>query len=280
MAKKEPLVLFSPPIVHIPSPVSSNNLDHSFLFTEPLCTSSQVPVDICALPPSLLPIPTTDNNNSTVKPITAASFLLTSDVCLEPPYFYDGDNISFFTSFINQPVHSTATTNATVPIAIPTELISKPEFNNTFNLIEELCQLPLDTLIPSCSVPFVADVSMQLTTKPTDTLIVQPASNNIDLFHFIDSPLSPCYQPPNQQKKIDNLNAPFTSYPRIEPHYVYPPDYVKPCRKCNNKIDFNALLSIPNHLPKGQQIMCAPCLLSFISKPSDFNVDYFYRSLF
>ena len=237
------------------------SIESSFLHAEPLCTSSQV-IDQTFITIHIPSPPDNDRNSSiasynriTDKPIdivpikSAASLLLDSKQEFnEPASFYSNDNISFFTSIIEEPKH----------------LITEPLIiNNTGNLIEELLNLSTTLLLPT-NLPTESPMSP---TIKEETIINNSASTPvIDL---------PCIS-----ENHHLLNAPFTSYPYVDLIPSYNPNYIHPCRCCLKTINFSTLLHIPQHLPKGGQIMCAECLLTFVSRPRDLNVHYFHRNLF
>jgi hypothetical protein len=248
-------------IPNIPISVNSPNLspcNNSFIDYEPICTSTQlldnnfitihIPstledqqskiINLSPSSPNNNPSTDTDIKPNNFKPISAASFLLPDEMCIEPKSFYTNDCISFETSFINQRIS---------PTNVQADLfkdIPLPPFNDTAHLINEL--VLLDDIFESPMSP--DDCSSALRAVP---------SIGADKYLY---------------------NAPFTSYPRVEVHHS--PDCAKLCRCCRQTIDFTTLLTIPQHLPKGSQIMCAKCLLTFISRPRDPNLDFFYRNLF
>jgi hypothetical protein len=261
------------PIISV-SPNIATNVENSFILCDPLCTSSQVdkyvtinipspadvivindttmvasPMELCniinnsVLDFDLQPSTSTKLPTSTppiLEPQLIQPFLLTSNICTEPPSFYSNDNISFFTH--EQP---------------NTSIMPVPNVIDTFDLINELCQIPNN-----------------LSNEQRQSQIVVST----------ESPMSPVLNQPSPVHSLTTIgntviNAPFTAYPFVDSHFKKPVDYINPCRCCGQSIDFAHLLTIPHHLPKGAQIMCARCLLTFLSRPRDYNVEYSHRNL-
>jgi hypothetical protein len=215
-------------------------------------------------------------------------------MCLEPPSFYDNDNISFYThdksDNLQPPTISLVPTNvptilphhnttvSIMPASLPdVPVIHIPEFNDTNNLINDLLELEPNLF---------ADVCMELAFETPTSPVAQPILN-LEQFNYNDTPMSPPLRHTTSiadKQPIGNnihlIDVPFSAYPHVDQFHIYPAEYVHPCRICLKTIDFNSLLSISHHIPKGGQIMCAPCLLKFISRQRDCNVDYFYRDLF
>jgi len=93
--------------------------------------------------------------------------------------------------------------------------------------------------------------------------------------HLLDS-LHACINSPDQYLPPSNLST-FNLIPLTFSETNYSDDIA--CRKCGSNINFNMLLKISDHIPKGGQIFCAACLLMMASRKRDNLVDYFHKTL-